>query len=388
MKKICVITGSRAEYGLLRWVMQGISDDPEFDLQIIVTGMHLSPEFGLTYKVIESDGFIIDRKLEMLTSSDSSVGIAKSMGLGMIGFADALNELNPDLIVVLGDRFEIFSAVSAALVAKIPVAHLHGGEATEGLIDEGIRHSITKMSHLHFVAAEAYRQRVIQLGENPDTVFLVGGLGVDSIKRLKLLKRQEIEASLDFKFGQKNLLITFHPVTLEKSSAENQMGELLAALADLRGTKLIFTLPNADTDGRALIKMVQDFVEQHHNAKAYTSLGQLTYLSCLSQVDAVIGNSSSGLLEAPSFKKGTINIGDRQRGRLLAKSVINCEPRRVSINSAFEKLYSREFQDQLSTVVNPYGDGGASDKIISLIKTVSIDKIIKKKFFDLSPICE
>ena len=388
MKKICIITGSRAEYGLLRWVMQGILDDPELDLLIVATGMHLSPEFGLTYKVIESDGFIINRKVEMLTSSDSSIGIAKSIGLGMIGFADTLNELKPDLIVVLGDRFEIFSAVSAALVAKIPVAHLHGGEATEGLIDEGIRHSITKMSHLHFVAAEAYRQRVIQLGENPDNVFLVGGLGVDSIKRLKLLNREEIEASLDFKFSQKNLLITFHPVTLEKSSAENQMGELLAALADLKDTKLIFTLPNADTDGRVLIKMVQDFVELHNNAKAYTSLGQLSYLSCLSQVDAVVGNSSSGLLEAPSFKKGTINIGDRQRGRLQAESVINCEPMRVSIKSAFEKLYSREFQDQLRAVVNPYGDGGASDKIISLIKTVSIDEIIKKRFFDLTPKCE
>ena len=388
MKKICIITGSRAEYGLLRWVMQGILDDPELDLLIVATGMHLSPEFGLTYKVIESDGFIINRKVEMLTSSDSSIGIAKSIGLGMIGFADTLNELKPDLIVVLGDRFEIFSAVSAALVAKIPVAHLHGGEATEGLIDEGIRHSITKMSHLHFVAAEAYRQRVIQLGENPDNVFLVGGLGVDSIKRLKLLNREEIEASLDFKFSQKNLLITFHPVTLEKSSAENQMGQLLAALADLKDTKLIFTLPNADTDGRVLIKMVQDFVELHNNAKAYTSLGQLSYLSCLSQVDAVVGNSSSGLLEAPSFKKGTINIGDRQRGRLQAESVINCEPMRVSIKSAFEKLYSREFQDQLRAVVNPYGDGGASDKIISLIKTVSIDEIIKKRFFDLTPKCE
>jgi GDP/UDP-N,N'-diacetylbacillosamine 2-epimerase (hydrolysing) len=388
MKKICIITGSRAEYGLLRWVMQGILDDPDLDLLIIATGMHLSPEFGLTYKVIESDGFIINRKVEMLTSSDSSIGIAKSIGLGMIGFADALNELKPDLIMVLGDRFEIFSAVSAALVAKIPVAHLHGGEATEGLIDEGIRHSITKMSHLHFVAAEAYRQRVIQLGENPENVFLVGGLGVDSIKRLKLLNRQEIEALLDFKFSQKNLLITFHPVTLEKSSAENQMGELLAALADLKDTKLIFTLPNADTDGRVLIRMVQNFVEQHNNAKAYISLGQLSYLSCLSQVDAVVGNSSSGLLEAPSFKKGTINIGDRQRGRLQAESVINCEPMRVSIKLAFEKLYSREFQDQLNDVVNPYGDGGASDKIISLIKTVSIDEIIKKKFFDLTPKCE
>lgn len=388
MRKICIITGSRAEYGLLRWLMKGITDDPELDLLIIATGMHLSPEFGLTYKVIENDGFIINRKVEMLISSDSSIGIAKSIGLGMIGFADALSELKPDLIVVLGDRFEIFSAVAAAMVAKIPIAHLHGGEATEGLIDESIRHSITKMSHLHFVAAEPYRKRVIQLGENPERVFLVGGLGVDSIKRFELLDRSTLETSLDFKFGKKNLLITFHPVTLDKYSAENQMGELLSVLADLKDTKLIFTLPNADTDGRILIKMVHDFVERHNNAKAYTSLGQLSYLSCLSQVDAVVGNSSSGLLEAPSFKIGTINIGDRQRGRLQADSVINCEPISVSIKSAFEKLYSHKFQNQLSAVINPYGDGGASDKIISLIKSISIDEIIKKRFYNLLPVCE
>ena len=388
MRKICVITGTRAEYGLLRWLMQGIVDDPDLDLQIIATGMHLSPEFGLTYKAIESDGFIINRKVEMLISSDTSVGIAKSMGLGMIGFADALDELKPDLILVLGDRFEIFSAVSAALIANIPVAHLHGGEATEGLIDEGLRHSITKMSHLHFVAAESYRQRVIQLGEDPVRVFLVGGLGVDSIKQSKLLSREELEAALDFKLGSKNLLITFHPVTLEKSTAENQMGELLAALADLKDTKFIFTLPNADTDGRALIKMIQDFVKHHHNAKAYTSLGQLIYLSCLSQVDGVVGNSSSGLLEAPSFKKGTINIGDRQRGRLQAKSIINCESKHSSIELAFKKLYSNEFQNKLRSTVNPYGEGGASEKILRSIKTVSLDEILKKRFYDLDTICE
>ncbi|MBF0219306.1 MAG: UDP-N-acetylglucosamine 2-epimerase (hydrolyzing), partial [Gammaproteobacteria bacterium] len=280
MRKICIITGTRAEYGLLRWVMQGIQDDPELTLQIIATGMHLSPEFGLTYQAIEQDGFQIDRKVEMLTSSDTAVGIAKSMGLGLIGFADALNELQPDLIVVLGDRFEIFAAVSAALVARIPVAHLHGGEITEGAVDEALRHSITKMSHLHFVAAEAYRKRVIQLGEQPDRVFLVGGLGIDSIKRLQLLDRAALEASLAFKLGHKNLLITFHPVTLESATAADQMAELLVALAVLKDTHLIFTLPNADTDGRALIKMVNQFVVKHPNARAYTSLGQLRYLSC------------------------------------------------------------------------------------------------------------
>lgn len=386
MRKICVITGARAEYGLLRWVMQGIKDDHELTLQVIATGMHLSPEFGLTYREIEQDGFQIDRKVEMLTSSDTPVGIAKSMGLGLIGFADALNELRPDLIVVLGDRFEIFAAVAAALVACIPVAHVHGGEATEGAFDEALRHSITKMSHLHFVAAEEYRQRVIQLGEQPERVFLVGGLGIDNIKRLKLLDRAELEASLDFKLGQKNLLITFHPVTLETATATDQMAELLTALAELKDTQLIFTLPNADTDGRGLIRMVEQFVAQHPNARAYTSFGQLRYLSCIAHVDGVVGNSSSGLAEVPSFRKGTINIGNRQRGRLRAASVINCEPTRQSIAAALERLYDADFQSSLNQVRNPYGEGGASEKVVETIKHYSIDGIAKKAFYDL-PVC-
>jgi GDP/UDP-N,N'-diacetylbacillosamine 2-epimerase (hydrolysing) len=386
-RKICIVTGTRAEYGLLRWVMQGIKDDPHLTLQIVVTGMHLSPEFGLTYREIELDGFRIDRKVEMLTSSDTSVGIAKSMGLGLIGFADALNDLKPDLMVVLGDRFEIFSAVAAALVARIPVAHLHGGEATEGLIDEAIRHSITKMSHLHFVAAEAYRQRVIQLGEQPERVLLVGGLGVDNIKRLKLLERSALEASLDFKLGKRNLLITFHPVTLEKATAAEQMSELLAALGDLADTHLIFTLPNADTDGRILIKMVEQFVASHPNSRAYQSLGQLRYLSCIAQVDGVVGNSSSGLVEVPSFKKGTIDIGDRQRGRLKAASVIEAAPTRGSIAAALKKLYSDDFQGSLNKVTNPYGEGGASEKVVASIKSTSLVDILKKRFYDIRQPC-
>jgi GDP/UDP-N,N'-diacetylbacillosamine 2-epimerase (hydrolysing) len=383
-RKICVVTGTRADYGLLRWVMQGIKDDPELTLQIIATGMHMSPEFGLTYQAIEQDGFQIDRKVEMLTSSDTPVGIAKSMGLGLIGFADAFNELRPDLIVVLGDRFEIFSAVSAALVARIPVAHLHGGETTEGAFDEALRHSITKMAHLHFVAAEVYRQRVIQLGEQPAQVFLVGGLGIDNIKRMQLLDRAELEASLDFKLGPKNLLITFHPVTLEADAVANQMEELLAALSPLDDTQLIFTLPNADTDSRALIKQVELFVAQHTNARAYTSLGQLRYLSCIAHVDGVVGNSSSGLAEVPSLKKGTINVGDRQRGRLQAVSVINCEPSRESIAAALEQLYSAEFQASLSRVISPYGEGDASEKVVNILKSHDIAGIVKKTFNDIS----
>ena len=386
-RKICIITGTRAEYGLLRWVMQGIKADPELTLQIIATGMHLSPEFGLTYREIEQDGFQIDRKVEMLTSSDTPVGIAKSMGLGLIGFADALNDLHPDLIVVLGDRFEIFSAVSAALVARIPVAHLHGGEATEGSIDEALRHSITKMSHLHFVAAEEYRLRVIQLGEQPDRVLLVGGLGADNICRLKLLDREALQQSLGFELGQKSLLVCFHPATLETNTAAQQMAELLAALAELRNTQLVFTMPNADTDGRVLIQLIEQFVAQHANTRAYTSLGQLRYLSCMAHVDGVVGNSSSGLLEAPSFQKGTINIGDRQRGRLQAASVINCEPTRQSITSALGHLYSANFQSGLSKVISPFGEGGASNAIVAKIKSIPLSGVLKKRFYDAGTPC-
>ena len=382
-RKICVVTGTRAEYGLLRWVMQGIRETPGLELQIIVTGMHLSPEFGLTYREIEKDGFLIDRKVEMLLSSDSPAGLAKSMGLGLIGFGDALQQLQPDLMLVLGDRFEIFSAAAAAMVARIPVAHLHGGEATEGLIDEPIRHSITKMSHLHFVAAEEYRKRVIQLGEHPDRVFLVGGLGIDNIKKLTLLDRAALEAALGFELGLKNLLITFHPVTLESATSAQQMAELLAALETLQDTHLIFTMPNADTDGRVLLDMVEKFVAGHTKARAYTSLGQLRYLSCIRHVDGVVGNSSSGLAEVPSFQKGTINIGDRQRGRLKAESVIDCAPERKAIAAALAHLYSPAFQAKLETVRNPYGDGGASQRVVDKLAKIPLEDIIKKRFFDL-----
>lgn len=387
-RKICVVTGTRAEYGLLRWLMRGIADDPTLQLQIIATGMHLSPEFGMTYREIENDGFRIDRKVEMLTSSDTPVGVGKSMGLGLIGFADALADMQPDLIVVLGDRFEIFAAVAAALVARIPIAHLHGGERTEGAFDEALRHSITKMSHLHFVAAEEYRQRVIQLGEQPATVHTVGGLGIDAIKKVTLLDRAALEASLDFQLGSKSLLITFHPVTLEASTAEEQMQALLDALAELGDTQLIFTLPNADTGGRALIDMVHRFVASHPQARAYPSLGQLRYLSTVALVDGVVGNSSSGLAEVPSFNKGTINIGDRQRGRLMADSVINCAPDRASIGQALVQLYSPAFQASLAVNKNPYGDGGASEKILAVIRDYPLENAVKKTFYDLPNLSE
>lgn len=383
MRKICVITGTRAEYGLLRWVMQGIKDDPELKLQIIATGMHLSPEFGLTYKAIEQDEFQIDRKVEMLTSSDTAVGIAKSMGLGLIGFADALHELQPDMIVVLGDRFEIFAAVSAALVARVPVAHLHGGETTEGAFDESIRHSISKMSHLHFVAAADYARRVIQLGEQPKRVFLVGGLGIDVIKQMRLLGRDALQDSLGFRLGNKNLLITFHPVTVEGESSACQMRALLEALDELEDTHLIFTLPNADTGGRELAAMVEEFVISRPHTCVFQSLGQLRYLSCMQFMDGVVGNSSSGLAEAPSMRIGTINIGDRQKGRLSADSVIHCLPDRESIRNALERLYEPTFRSALAKTTSPYGNGGASRKILDVIKNHSLENLLKKSFYDI-----
>ncbi len=382
-RKICVVTGTRADYGLLKWLIGDISGDPDLTLQLVATGMHLSPEFGMTVREIEQDGFRIDRKVEMLLSSDSATGTAKSLGLGVIGFADALGDLGPDVMVVLGDRFEIFAAVSAALFAKIPVAHLHGGEITEGAYDDAMRHAITKMSHLHFVATAEYRDRVIQLGEQPDRVHLVGGLGVDSIHRLHLMGKAELESSLGMRFGVKNLLITFHPATLDEVSGTRQMEALLQALGALQDTRLIFTLPNADTGGREMIRLLEDFVRQHENARAYPSLGQRRYLSCVAHVDGVIGNSSSGLLEAPSLKTGTVNIGDRQKGRPCAGSVINCEPSVEAISGAIARLYSEEFKNKLASAQNPYGEGGASEKIANILKRAELAGLSTKRFYNL-----
>lgn len=383
MRKVCVVTGTRAEYGLLYWLMKEIEADSDLELQIIVTGMHLSPEFGLTYKEIEKD-FTITKKIEMLLSSDTSVGISKSMGLAQISFAESFEELKPDILVVLGDRYEIFSAVSAAMIARIPIAHLHGGETTEGAFDESIRHGITKMSHLHFTAAEEYRRRVIQLGEYPERVFNVGGMGIENIKRLKFLSRDEFEQSIDFKLGEKNILVTFHPVTLENSTAKEQFKELLDAVDKLQTTHIVFTKANSDTDGRIINQMIDEYVADNKNKSiAFTSLGQLRYLSALQFMDAVVGNSSSGLLEAPSFKIGTINIGERQQGRLKAQSIIDCLPTKESISHAFDILFSSEFKTQLKTVVNLYGDGIASQKIVNILKTVELANILKKSFYDI-----
>ncbi len=382
-RKICVVTGTRAEYGILYWLMKEIEEDKGLELQLIVTGMHLSPEFGLTYKTIEKD-FKIDKKNEMLLSSDTSIGISKSMGLAQISFAEAYEELKPDMLVVLGDRYEIFSAVSAAMIARIPIAHLHGGETTEGAFDESIRHSITKMSHLHFTATDTYRKRVIQLGEHPKRVFNVGGMGIENIKRLKLLSKEEFEKSINFQLNKKNILVTFHPVTLENATAKEQFQELLNAVDILKSTNIIFTKANSDTNGRVINQMIDEYVSQNSDKSvAFTSLGQLRYLSALQYIDAMVGNSSSGLAEAPSFQIGTVNIGDRQKGRIMAKSVISCKSDRENIVNAFEKLYSKAFQEVLKTSTNPYGDGCASLKIIEELKKVDLRNILKKSFFDL-----
>ena len=386
MRKICVITGTRAEFGLLQHTIKTIEEDKDLQLQLIATGMHLSPEFGLTYRDIEKAGFTIDKKIEILLSSDTPIGISKSMGLAMISFSEALAELKPDIVLVLGDRFEIFSAVSAAMIARIPVAHCHGGEATEGLIDEAIRHSITKMSQIHFCATETYKKRIVQLGESPNRIFNVGALGLENILKLKLLSKEAFEASINFKLDKKYaFLVTFHPVTLEKATSSEQIQQLLDALDKIEDCKIIFTKANSDTDGRIVNQMIDEYVVRNASkAICFTSLGQLRYLSALQYVDAMIGNSSSGLLEAPSFKIPTINIGDRQRGRIMAESVIQCDSSSQDIEAAINKAISIEFKKTLKTVENPYkGKETPSEEIVKVLKSIDLKDILKKPFYDL-----
>ncbi|MFM1651279.1 UDP-N-acetylglucosamine 2-epimerase [Brevibacillus sp. B_LB10_24] len=383
-RKICVVTGTRAEYGLLYWLMKEIQEDPELQLQIIATGMHLSPEFGLTYKNIEQDGFRINEKVEMLLSSDTAVGITKSVGLATIGFADALDRLKPDILVLLGDRYEILAAAQAALIARIPIAHLHGGESTEGLIDEAIRHAVSKMAHFHFVAAEPYRQRVIQLGENPEKVFNYGALALDNINNLKLLSKEDFECTTGFTLGQKNALITYHPVTLSKKSPEVAMYNLFQALDEFKDLHVIFTKPNSDTSSRIICKMIDEYVAGNkERMKAYTSLGTVRYLSAISLVDLVIGNSSSGIIEVPYLRKPTVNIGDRQRGRLKPLSVLDCNETTDDIKKAISKAMSSEFTDLVKVINSPYGEGNVAIRIKDELKNAKLEGILYKKFFDV-----
>ncbi len=343
-RKVCVLTGTRAEFGLLSCLIDELKESPAIELQIVVTGMHLSSEFGLTVTSIEESGYPISKRVEMLVSSDTSIGISKSMGLGMISFCEAFEELKPDVIVILGDRFEMFAAAAAAMIGNFPIAHIHGGESTEGLIDEPIRHSITKMAHLHFTATETYRERVIQLGEQPDRVFNTGTPGLDNIKKLNLLDKSEFEDSINFKIGDKTALVTFHPVTLEANTAEFQFKEVLKALDSIDGLRIIFTKPNADTGGRVIIKLIDDYVTNNsEKACAFVSLGQLRYLSALKHVNVVVGNSSSGLTEAPSFNVPTINLGERQRGRIKAESVLDCKPIASDLVQILNTVLTKEF---------------------------------------------
>lgn len=382
-KKVCIITATRAEYGSLYWVMKEIIKFDSLQLQLIVTGTHLSSEFGLTYKEIKKD-FHIDKKIEIILSSDTAIGISKSMGLAQISFSEAFDDLNSDVVVILGDRFEMLSVANTAMIMGLPIIHLCGGEKSEGAFDESIRHAITKLSHIHCVTTDEYKNRVIQLGENPSRVFNVGGLGIDNIKRLKLLNKEEFEKSINFKLNKKNLLVTLHPVTLLKANAEMQCQELLEALDSLEDTNIIFTKANADMEGRKINKLIEEYVNnKKSNCILFDSLGQVRYLSALQYVDAVVGNSSSGFAEVPSFKIGTINIGNRQKGRIQAQSVINCSEDKTSIKKALKTLYSDVFQEVLKTTVNPYGEGGASQKIATIINNLDLNNLTIKEFFDL-----
>lgn len=383
-RRICIVTGTRAEYGLLYWLMREIEGDEHLTLQLVVTGMHLSPEFGLTSKVIEQDGFTIDYKVEMLLSSDTPTGIAKSIGVGVMGFTDAFAYLKPDIVVILGDRYEALASAQVAMTLKIPLAHIHGGETTEGAIDEAIRHSITKMAQLHFVAAEQYAKRVVQLGEAPERVFNVGALGVENITRLDLLNREDLEKSMDVSLGEKNFLVTYHPVTLSNEKVEKPIEELFAALDNFSQASIIFTKANSDAGGRVINNLIEQYaVKDPDRIKVFTSLGQLLYLSAIKHFDLIIGNSSSGILEVPFFNKPTVNIGDRQKGRLRPATVIDCAEKTADIIEAINKALSPEFKTEMAKSEYPFGNGNVAVKIKESLKKVCLDGIIQKKFYDL-----
>ena len=383
-KKICFFTGSRAEYGLLRPLILKVKNENEFQIQIIASGTHLSPEFGLTYREIEQDGFAIDEKIEMLLSSDTGIGVGKSMGVALIGYSDALNRLKPDVLVVLGDRFEALAIATAAYVLKIPIAHIHGGEKTIGTLDDAFRHSITKMSCLHFASTEEYRKRIIQLGEHPRTVFNVGAVGLDNLRGIDFLSKEQLEIELNFKFGSKNILFTYHPTTLKMEKIDAEMAEIFSALSDLvtSGYKIIITKSNADEGGRYINKLVDEFAQKNGmNVLAITSMGTLRYLSVMKYVDFVMGNSSSGIIEAPSLKVPTINIGERQKGRVKGNSVIDVEPCKNKI------LHAVKIVEQMdkAMITNPYDNGGASEKIYVVLKNNLENNCldIRKEFFDI-----
>jgi UDP-hydrolysing UDP-N-acetyl-D-glucosamine 2-epimerase len=382
-KKICVVTGSRSEFGLLTPLLSSLRSDSDFDLQILVTGMHLSPEFGNTYQEILAWGFSINETVDMLLSSDTDTAIVKSMGVGMIGFADAFDRLKPDWVIILGDRFEAFAAATAAYMKKIPIAHLHGGEITAGATDEALRHSITKMSALHFTSTEEYRKRVLQLGEDDERVFNVGAIGLDNIQNLNLLGKEDLERVLNISLDVEILLVTFHPVTLDNLSSKQQVIELLKALNIFGRGQIVFTMPNADADSRIIKDMINQYVDDQKNrAIAFENLGQVKYLSLMKYSSVVIGNSSSGIIEAPAFGIPTINIGDRQKGRVAANSVIHTSAERDAIANALNKAFDKTFKEFCRHVENPYGNGHTTEKIVSILKKNMSSIDLKKKFVD------
>lgn len=386
MRKICFITGTRAEYGLLSRLMKMVQDDTDTQLQIIATNMHLSPKFGNTYQEIERDGFIIDKKIPILEEGkDDANATLKSMAKALAGFADAYDELKPDMVVVLGDRYEILAATTAALIERIPIAHLYGGEITEGAYDDAIRHSVTKMSHLHFTSCEEYRHRVIQLGEQPDHVFNVGSIGVENIKMLPLMSKDEIEKEIGFAIDDHTILVTYHPVTLGNRTAKEDIDDFIAALEEKKNLRIIFTMPNSDTGGQAIVEAINAFVAKNPSrAKAFKSLGVLRYLSVMRQVAAVVGNSSSGLVEVPSFGIPTLNIGDRQKGRIAADSVYNCATDKTSILNGLNTIMSSEFKKKASETHNPYDKESTAQSIFDIISTYDIENIKQKHFYDIA----
>ncbi|MBO6252575.1 MAG: UDP-N-acetylglucosamine 2-epimerase (hydrolyzing) [Bacteroidaceae bacterium] len=387
MRKICVVTGTRAEYGLMSRLIRLINDSDKTRLQLIATNMHLSPRFGNTYQEIEADGIKIDKKVPIIDDNapDTAVETLRSMSRALSGFAEAYAKLNPDLIVALGDRYEILAAATAALIERIPVAHLHGGEITEGAYDDAIRHSITKMSHLHFTSTEEYRRRVIQLGEQPERVFNVGALGVENIKKLPLMSKGEIEKEIDFKIDDNTILVTYHPVTLGNRTAKDDIDDFIAALEDRQDLRVIFTMPNSDTGGQLIVDAINGFVTRNAEmTKVYKSLGVLRYLSVMKQVAAVVGNSSSGLLEVPSFGIPTLNIGDRQNGRIAAESVYNCAPDKESVLNGLTKVLSKEFRELAFAVRNPYEKANTAEEIFKVISTYPLDRLVQKRFYNIN----
>lgn len=386
LKKIAVLTATRAEYGLLSPVIKKLNEIPEISLHIVVTGMHLSPEFGLTYKEIQKDGINIDRKIEILMSSDTPIAVSKAMGLALISFAEYFDESKPDALLVLGDRYETLAVCCAAMNAQIPIIHLYGGETTEGAIDEAIRHAITKMSYLHFTAAEEYRERVIQLGEHPDRVFNVGSIGVENVMTMPLLSKEELEDSIGFRLDIPYAVVTFHPVTLENGDAEKQCRELLKVFEARHDMKFIITKANADAEGRIINRLLEEYALGHREQTAiYDSLGMKRYLSAVKYSKVVIGNSSSGIVEVPSFHVPTIDIGERQAGRIRSESVVNCHPVYDSIVNAIAEIESRKFQQRLQWAKNPYEGAEPSRRIAETIADYLVNRKIclKKVFYNI-----